>query len=155
MLTKDNITRFINKQKNSHINVVKEQLNELLLECMDKSPECQALYRKFRLSILELKDMVDDIDLYVGVNYFYQNPNFSILFGKQGFIAGYVFSKKDFLEEQEKIKALYQRILGIEQEYNNLIDKCRKFRTPQKAVQYLQKNGFNTLSLQNITKEGE
>ncbi|WP_337767372.1 hypothetical protein [Phascolarctobacterium succinatutens] len=155
MLTKDNITRFINKQKNSRINVAKEQLNELLLVCMDKSPECQALYRKFRLSILELKDMVDDIDLYVGVNYFCQNPNFSILFDKQGFIAGYVFSKKDFLEEQEKIKALYQRILGIEQEYNDLIDKCRKFRTPQKAVQYLQKNGFDTSSLQNITKEGE
>ena len=59
------------------------------------------------------------------------------------------------IQGQEKIKALYQRIVGIEQEYNDLIDKCRKFRTPQKAVQYLQKNGFDTSSLQNITKEGE
>ena len=155
MLTKDNVTRWIAERRNKTINDLKGQLNDLLCEFLDTTPECQALYRKFRLAILEVKDMVDEIDLYVGVNYFCQNPNFSILFDKQGFIAGYIFSKEECLKEQEKIKELHQRILEVELQHNELIYKCRSFKSPQKAVQYLQENGFDTSSLQNITKEDE
>ena len=70
MLTKDNVTRWIAERRNKTIDDLKEQLNDLLCEFLDTTPECQALYRKFRLAILEVKDMVDEIDLYVGVNYF-------------------------------------------------------------------------------------
>ena len=148
MILKSDISEWLRKCQSKAVDSVNKEMMDKILEYSKMFPVIQEDMKR----LAKIQSEIDEIITHYGDDMgFYTRPKIysseCLLWFFNEYALTIAFLKKNDNEKLDEIVMLRGKRKRVSREYDTLIEKVRRIRRPEKAVQYLKDLGFDVSSL--------